>query len=321
MRFYLNEASLQGQFEDEETFRRAISALLEARTRSPLLAAMRTTRALADRLVSHERRVSQVVQSWRGSPLAGALMIWVGRNGPFIDEDRLDEPEDLFLCLGVEVTDGGLGEAARRTKAAEAAAAMSFAGGVPDFAQTPLPVIHGFEEEPFAVYDVDNYWEPDAALAVALALEPLPTSWRETVETARIRFPKLLLPDAIFEDPRLARDPFDAIIRDRIFALLGILNAYMEGRDAKGVEGAESKKILRDHFMGKRASFSRESAGNREKFSRDLTFPDPLGDKEIFAEWHGKISHRYYRIHFEWPAPATAEQLKILYIGPKLTKA
>jgi hypothetical protein len=321
MRIYLNEASIQGQFDDVQDFRKLIQELLAVRARSPILAAMRTTPALADRLVSHEYNVRQVVQSWRGSPVAAAFLSWVGRNGPFIEDDRLAEADDLFHCFGLDVTDGGLGEAARRVKANENAATMSFSGGDPDFARTPLPVVHGFEESPVATYEMNNFWTADAALEAALRFEEPATSWQGTVEAARLRFSNLLLPDALFREPRLVRDPFDAAIRDRIYALLGVLNTYASDRDDQGHEGAVAQEILRIHFHGDRANFSPESKTNQKDFREALTFPDPIGGQRIFAHWHGKISHRVYRIHFEWPIPSHSRQLKIVYIGPKLTKA
>lgn len=321
MRFYLNEASIQGQFDDPEQFKMLLESLLSARSRSPLLAAMRTTPALAERSVCHQQSVRQVVQGWRGSAIASAFLSWIGRNGPFIDDDRLAEAEDLFQCMGVEVTDGGLGEAARRMKVAEAAVSMSFPGGTPDFAQTPLNVVHGFEEEPIATYPVANFWVAEEALAACFEAEAPATTWRATIEAARARFPKLLLPDSVHEEPRLAREPFDASIRDRIFALLGILNDYMSDRDGNGAEGPKAREIILNHFNGDRALFTGESASNQQQFQADLTFKDPAGGAAIFAHWHGKISHRYFRIHFEWPVPADAAQLKVVYIGPKITKS
>ncbi len=321
MRFYLNEASIHGQFEDEAAFRLLLEALLAARTRTPLLLAMRTTPALADRPVSYARNVRQVVQGWRGSPVAGALLAWVGRTGPFIEDERLAEDDDLFHCLGVEVTDGGLGEAGRRVKAGDVAAAMSFPGGAPDFAQSSLLVVHGFEEEPLGTYPVENFWDADAALGAALGQEAPATNWREMVEAARARFSKLMLPDVIYQDGRLAREPFDPIIRDRFYALLGYLEDYMRGRNEDGSEMPAAQEVFRTHFQGDRALFSPESVTNQRDHRSEMTFPDPAGGGAIFAHWHGKISHRVFRLHFEWPVQVATEQLKVLYLGPKLTKS
>ena len=319
MRFYLNEVSIQGQFEDESDFRSRLGQLMAARGRSPVLAGMRVTPALADRPVSHKHSVRQIVRRWRGSPMAGALLDWVGRSGPFIDDDRLGEAEDLFHCLGVEVTDGGLGEAARRVKTGEHAATVSFPGGVPDFAQSPLSVVHGFPDEPVGDYPVENFWDMRAAIAHALGEQAPATSWQEMIEVARQRFPGLLLPDALYEDARLVCRPFDAIVRDRFYVLLGHLDTYMHGRDEAGKEGPESREIVQKHFRGKRALFSPESTTNKRAFRNEMTFPDPEGGADIFAHYHGKISHNAFRLHFDWPVPSAATRLKVLYIGPKLT--
>ncbi len=319
MRFYLNEASVQAQFETEDQFRKDLENIMAARSRSPQLGAMRTTPKLADRLVFHDRTFREVIRSWKGLPMAGAVMAWVGRNGPFLESDRLAEDQDLFQCLGVEVTDGGLGESARRQKAAEAVASLSFAGGTPDFAQSQLPVVHGFEDEPLGTYPIVNFWSADTAAAAALAAAPPATNWQSMVETARIAYPSLTLPDTLYTDRRLAREPFDAIIRDRFYALLQVLAAYMRTRDDNGAEGPDSQEILREYFQGEGAPFSPETQNIQNKYRAELTFAKPGGGGTVLAHWHGKISHRTYRLHFDWPVPATTKELTVLYIGPKIT--
>lgn len=319
MRFYLNEVSVQAQFETEDQFRKDLEKIMAARSRSPQLGAMRTTPRLADRLVFPDRTFRDVIRSWKGLPLASAVMAWVGRNGPFLESDRLAEDQDLFQCLGVEVTEGGLGEAARRQKAAEAVASLSFAGGTPNFAQSLLPVVHGFEDEPLGTYPIVNFWSADTAAATAVAAASPASTWRGMVEAARIAYPSLKLPDALYTDRRLAREPFDSIIRDRFYALLQLLDAYMRSRDEDGAEGPASRELLREHFQGERALFSPETQKTQEKYSAELTFPKPDGAGTVLAHWHGKISHRTYRLHFDWPVPAMTKELTIFYIGPKIT--
>jgi hypothetical protein len=129
------------------------------------------------------------------------------------------------------------------------------------------------------------------------------------------------LPNSIYEDERLAREPFDAVIRDRVIALLGYLDLYVSNLQPNGAEGIIAQQIVRDHFVGDRALFSGESPTNQRQFLRELTFDDPDNSgQSIFAHWHGKISHRYFRLHFEWPVPAGATVLKVVYLGPKITK-
>jgi hypothetical protein len=91
----------------------------------------------------------------------------------------------------------------------------------------------------------------------------------------------------------------------------------MRGRD----EGPASSEILQMFFQGERALFSPESSTNRRECRHEMTFPDPDGGDDIFAHYHGKISHRVFRLHFDWPVPAAASKLKVLYLGPKLTKS
>lgn len=320
MRFYLNEASVQAQFETEDQFKKHLEKIMAARSRSPQLGAMRTTPRLADRPVFHDRTFREVIQGWKGLPLAGAVLAWVGRNGPFLESDRLAEEQDLFQCLGVEVTDGGLGEAARRQKAAESVASLSFAGGKPDFAQSPLNVVHGFEDEPLGTYPIVNFWSAETAVEATVAAAQPASNWRGMIEAARIAYPSVELPDALYADRRLVREPFDPIIRDRFYALLQLLDVYMRSRGEDGKEGPASQEFLREHFQGERALFSPESGRNQDTYRDDMTFPDPDGTGTIFAHWHGKISHRVYRLHFDWPVPAKTKRLKVLYIGPKITK-
>jgi hypothetical protein len=61
----------------------------------------------------------------------------------------------------------------------------------------------------------------------------------------------------------------------------------------------------------------------KTRFSQYLKGLDIRGWGSLFKadSQHGKISHRYFRLHFEWPVPSGAEQIKVLYIGPKLTKS
>ncbi|MDP9573969.1 UNVERIFIED_ORG: hypothetical protein J2W66_004472 [Agrobacterium larrymoorei] len=89
-----------------------------------------------------------------------------------------------------------------------------------------------------------------------------------------------------------------------------------------GIEGNVAQSIVKEHFHGDRAAFSGESKSNQQDFESEMTFTDPSDVKRtLFAHWHGKISHKFYRLHFEWPVPAKQTVLKVLYIGPKLTKS
>jgi hypothetical protein len=134
-------------------------------------------------------------------------------------------------------------------------------------------------------------------------------------------FPRLIIPDSIYTNSILAREPFEAVIRDRVFVLLGYLEAYMAGRGPDGAEGPAARDIIERFFVGERALFTGESLTNQRDFRTELTFPDPEDStRVIFAHWHGKISRRFFRMHFEWPPPTNAKKIKVVYLGPKLTR-
>lgn len=322
-RWYVNDASLQGQFADLRNFEAVVSGLLAARSRvHSLRTDLRTTRSLTDRAVRHDLTVRRAMQTLPNKDLRRAVLLWFDRTGPFVDDDPYVEVDDYFEYETLDVTETGLGEAARRVKAAEDASTFSFVGGARDFACSPLAVDHGIAEDRLGVYDVDNLWTTEQLVADAMRQAPPSTSWRTLVEFAQQRFPRLRIANSVYERPVLAREPFDSIIRDQTLRLLSFLNEYMEGRSEGGIEGARARHVIDNFFTGERALFTGESSSNKREFNDALTFPDPDDDtREIFAPWHGKISHLFFRLHFEWPVPAGQPTLKILYLGPKITKS
>jgi hypothetical protein len=98
----------------------------------------------------------------------------------------------------------------------------------------------------------------------------------------------------------------------------------MASRNADGSASERTNEIVRTLFSnaaGAEPLFTAESSSNQHAFKKELSFPDPNAPgRIIFAHWHGKIRHRFFRMHFEWPVPRTSGQMKVLYLGPKLTK-
>jgi hypothetical protein len=82
-----------------------------------------------------------------------AVLSWLDRQGPFTKDGRLPEDDDYFEYSEVDVTDTGLGEAARRTKAQEQVATFSFVGGRMPFDFTPLLVDHGLDGDRLGRYN------------------------------------------------------------------------------------------------------------------------------------------------------------------------
>src|SRR5262249_31800146 len=122
----------------------------------------------------------------------------------------------------------------------------------------------------------------------------------------------------------LQAEPFNTAISDRAQELCRHLDEYMASRKADGSPSERTNEIVRTLFTsaaGAEPLFTGESRTNQETFRNELTFPDPnVPGRTIFAHWHGKIRHRFFRMHFEWPVAQASLQIKVLYLGPKLTK-
>jgi hypothetical protein len=236
----------------------------------------------------------------------------------------LTEQDDFFECFGLDVTDQGLGEAVRRIMHGFSAATWSFVGGRIDFVRSPLEVAHGLPEARLGVYQVPNVWEAEAFRAQAIKAQAEPTSWVGLADRLRLRFPRLLVPDAFFDNSTLQAEPYSAVIGDRTQELCGHLNEYMASRNPDGTDSPRCLEMVRTLFSnatGAEPLFTGESSSNQRSFKNEMMFPDPdLPNKKIFAHWHGKIRHRFFRMHFEWPVPRASRQIKVLYLGPKLTK-
>ncbi|MER8765312.1 MULTISPECIES: hypothetical protein [unclassified Mesorhizobium] len=318
----MNETSLQGQFSGREDFIAVLTGILAARARVVRLRnELRTTRMFPEGVVAPGITVRSAVQGSRDRDLLRAVLSWLDQTGPFVENERLEEIDDYFECIETDVTDAGLGEATRRVKSKELASAFSFQGGPLNFAASPLIVYHGLEGDRLGAYYVDNVWSTEELTQRAILSGPSISSWRTLVEAARERFPNLIVADSVYENRLLAREPFDPAIRERTLVLFDHLNSYMADRGADGAEGPVARGVVQNFFVGERALFTGESQSNQNIFRTELTFADPeIVGGEIFAHWHGKISHRVFRVHFEWPVPSTSRKLKILYLGPKITK-
>ena len=319
MRWYLNDASLQGQFADRSEFERVLRGIIGARARIPAIRqGLRSTRSFHEAMVAPGANVRQSLFELRDKDLKAAMFSWLDKTGPFVDDDRQVEVDDYFEYRDMEVTATGLGEAARRTKAGVKCATYSFVGGDIDFAVTPLEVDHGLREERYGSYSVANVWETGALVNLALEVGAPIRSWPALVETARQRFPKLEIGE-LHANSALAREPFEASLCNRSFELMKILNDYVVGRNENDVEGPISREIVETYFTGERALFTGESTTNQNQFAKEMTF-NRISGGSYFAHWHGKISHRFFRMHIEWPLAKNRKKLEIFYLGPKITK-
>ena len=81
------------------------------------------------------------------------------------------------------------------------------------------------------------------------------------------------------------------------------------------------QELWQKYCVGERSWFSDESPNDKRYFKHELSFPDPDDNaNKLDCSWHGKVKISQFRIHFQWPRPAGQAHLKVVYIGPKITK-
>ena len=247
MRWFVNDASLQGQFYSVTEFERALRELLELRRSEPAYSNLFVTRNFGNRPVAPNQTLSQAVQQL-GRDIRVLVLQWINQRGPFLDDDRVVEADDYFECLGIDVTDEGLGEAARRIARGFAAGTWSFVGGVTDFVSSPLRVDHGIEGARYGAYDVPNVWDSARFRVLALDSLPEPKLWAELAATLRLRFPRLLIPDSFYNNQKLQGEPYEGSIGDRVQELCCHLNEYMLARGPGGQDTDRTNEIIRTLF-------------------------------------------------------------------------
>lgn len=245
------------------------------------------------------------------------IMSWLSNHGPFWDDSRTVVDLDSFNLEDVNVTEQGLGEVGRLLSVGINACSYSFDGGELGFSRTPISISHNLEELLVGSYSVENIWNVAGIAEKLKATAPPHSSWESLLLEAVENFKFL----SFVEQPhlQLVSTPFSAGASNRIQLLLGVLNQIAENTNDDGSLNEKAKLFHETYFVGEKPYFTDESDANKVDFKKDLTFKDSGGD-DIFAPWHGKINTPKIRIHYEWPRPAKQKNIKILFIGPKVTK-
>ena len=316
MRVFLNELALADAWISTSSVHRPLTAILQARRQQPVL---------RDALYCAQGMGG--VRTPAGIPLCRAaqelprdtrlqLFEWIAKHGPFIEDDRQFIDEDLFFFEEDDVTDLGLGEAARRIRAELRAATLSPVENERSrFSGNSLDVVHGFPQEPIDRISVPNYTESGPLVEILRALDPNPTNWHDFLEICRHRFDLLHIGPHC--DETLGRFPYMPAAGRRIIELLNILQRIRAEMDSTGRLSPAGLELRNEFFTGRRAWFSDESEGRRQR-PQKFTFPDPAGGNDIVCFWHGKVSTAAIRIHFDWPVTPGAKRLRVVYIGPHI---
>lgn len=322
MEWHINDLSLNGQFADYHQVRTSIELILQLRLRYRYLYNnLYTSRQLSSRQATATANLQQAIIGTQDKRFISLALQWIGKSGPFWDDHRQSHEYDHFEFMGEEVTDQGLGEAARRILANIESKVFSFRG-LQRFELTPLSVQYGFSGDNLDPVLVHNDWHIEQ-LEVALQTTKGIECWKDVREEIIHRFDGIQFSGTVMDG--LYSMPFSRVVTDRIFELLRILNRLVEETTIGSGFSPIGEEIWRNNFAGAAAGkiplFKPESKNNQREFEAELTFVDPENpEKTIFCHWHGKIQTPQIRIHFEWPRPKNQREIKVVYIGPKITK-
>lgn len=317
MQWHINELSLMGQYRSAEEFRAVIEPLLRLRHRSHLVRKLLyCSWGFSSRLVTTRQNVQQAVLATGDRTYRQQVLNWLTKAGPFWTEERAPSPDDYFHFDGTDVTDMGLGEAARRRLLEVAAGVFSFPGSIPAFERAPVVVHHGLPEEPLGDIDVDNCWTIECLAEKTVAT---PDGWVQMLDSATIQFESLRLAEYIID--QLRRSPFQRSICGDVLDRLRVLNSIARELSPRSSLSERGIELWQTFCVGDKAWFSDESPNDKQHFKHELSFPDPdNGTNRLDCTWHGKVKIAQFRIHFEWPRPVDQPYLKVVYIGPKITK-
>lgn len=318
MYWLFNDLSFTGQYPDVGTFCNDLGKLLRLRAISEAVRQrLLCSRSLYGRPVTSSSSFQEAVYRSRDRDFKVQAMSWAVNRGPFWDDDRASQQDDYFQYEGQDVTDQGLGEAARRMLARKPSAVYSMVGGHYCFTLTPLLVLHGLTEAPLGNIEVPNTYKLQALRHEAESVVS-PQNWGEFLAYSRQDLTQLIILDTV--DAPLSRHPFGEGLAERVTELLEVLDSVVLSRDQKGTYTGETNELIRKYFQGGAATFSDESEINKNKFRSKLTFRDTNTGQDLFCPWHGKIGIQDFRIHFHWPLTPKDTKLKVVYIGPKITK-
>ncbi|MBT8420172.1 MAG: hypothetical protein KJO08_04840 [Gammaproteobacteria bacterium] len=318
MEFFVNDLSMEGQFQDLPTFRDAIGHLMKMREVIRRFGfKLHCHRNLGNAPVMNDLAFSKVIQKLTRNE-KHVVMQWVTREGPFWDDDRHHDSDEYMECdhhgKTEIVTDSAIGEAAYRSLEENDCHLVSLTPSSWEFA--PISVIWVPDNGKRTV-DIPNHWEKETLTSVLEKASQNITSWEKLEQFSRKRFTYLTFSEASF-DP-LRGHPFVDSAARQIIKRLQVLDRIKNGFDEKKQRTPEGQELYQKHFTGDKAWFTDSSDEEKHKFRQELTFRHPTTRNSLFCPWHGKVKTPQLRIHFSWPAPFD-KPVYVVYVGPKITK-
>ncbi len=312
MELLLNDLSLHGQFHSARDFEESIGRVMEMRVLAGRFGRkLHCHRNLVNAQVTPELLMPRVVGAL-GADTRRALMGWLTKHGPFIEDIREHDVDDYLACGDEVVTDTAVGEAAYCRFYGVDRGLVSLSPSL--WETSPLQVTwHNGDSKSV---DVENYWEREA-LQRGLESAPAPMrTWRDLEGIVRTRYAALTFSDDAFEHIR--PHPFVQNAAHGIIRILDVLHELKHAFDAQGRLTNEGRALRDKHFTGE-ALISDSSDTDKERYRKELTFRNPLNPNEdLFCPMHGKVNSTVpIRVHYHWPIRADAP-VYVVYVGRKI---
>lgn len=318
---YLNELSLTGQFNSPELFIEHLKNILSIKDRySNFFKNFYCPRGLPEAKVSGESTFRDAVVATRDKNFVRKVILWLDRHGPFVDSDNT-EPDHPFIheMNGRDITGTSLATVTELAHFRDNVSVFSFGGSEPGFSYSPL-IMKYYYGDMINNVEVENIWDINVLAKTAEKYEQesffYPTSWDGFLKYITEKFPFVKFSTDIIDT--LNKQQFNNVACERGIFLTSILNEYVESRNVDGTYSERTNLILKDYFSGSRALFTDESTTNKDDFKSEMTFT--IDGAKVVCSWHGKISFRVFRMHFNYPIKNSDKIINVVYFGPKLTK-
>ena len=271
MEIFANDLSIHQQYYDLNKFRAALSRVMKMRQIAKQFGVdLSCPRSLINKCPISGKTMLQAIASLPSNNEKRAVMSWLTKYGPFLDDLRSHSEEDYLESCDDVVTDTAVGEAGFRKLHDIDCGLVSFSPS--DWCFSPVPITWRQDEEGFdsKTSEVENWWSCNQ-LREDLKRMPSPIlSWKKQYQASVARFNHLKFSDDSFS--YLDGVPFARSSADRVFALLKVLDELAGQYDENGIRTSEGHRLYSKYFTGTKALFSDSSESEKHRFRKQLTF-------------------------------------------------
>lgn len=316
MELLFNERSLNGQFADIPAFAEALDNLMKMRQIAKRYRLeLRCHRSCQNAHVLADMPLNKAIQMLDRHKIS-AIMGWLGRTGPYWEDEREHSANEYFESQEDIVTDSAIGECAFLNFSNRNAQLVSVNNS--EWSSSPIEVKWHREKLDAISINIINHTS-ETTLEKQLITSPQPLlSWESFSQTCISRFNNLYFSKDTFTP--LKGRPFSASVAKNFLDLLEVLSNFKASHEPKIGRTQVGHELYQKFFTGQSAWFTDSSETEKNEFKNEMTFPHPENPGElILAPYHGKVKTPQMRIHFTWPVSAE-KKLYILYIGDKITK-